>query len=96
MELQSLENLIALIKQKSEIELEIERLEKNKEQLTTNIDANNGQIQFILNDNESSKEQLITKIDEINLNIKTLNDNIFMFYQREKVKELLKKNLLNL
>ncbi|WP_458258324.1 hypothetical protein [Spiroplasma endosymbiont of Dactylopius coccus] len=75
-ELQSLENLIALIKQKSEIELEIERLEKNKEQLTTDIDANKGQIQSILNDNESSKEQLITKIDEINLNIKTLNDNI--------------------
>ncbi|WJG71033.1 hypothetical protein [Spiroplasma ixodetis] len=76
LELQSLENLIALIKQKSEIELEIERLEKNKEQLTTDIDANNGQMQSILNDNESSKEQLITKIDEINLNIKTLNDNI--------------------
>ncbi|WP_338973829.1 hypothetical protein [Spiroplasma endosymbiont of Tricholauxania praeusta] len=75
-ELQSLEKLIALIKQKSEIELEIERLEKNKEQLTTEIDVNNGQIQSIFNDNETSKEQLITKIDEINLNIKTLNDNI--------------------
>ncbi|WP_342260908.1 hypothetical protein [Spiroplasma endosymbiont of Notiophilus biguttatus] len=76
-ELQSLENLIVLIKQKSEIELEIERLEKDKEQLTTNIAANNRQIQSILNDNESSKEQLITKIDEMNLNIKTLNDNIY-------------------
>ncbi|WP_342272790.1 hypothetical protein [Spiroplasma endosymbiont of Acasis viretata] len=75
-ELQSLEKLIALIKQKSEIELEIERLEKNKEQLTTEIDVNNGQIQSIFNDNETSKEQLITKIDEINLNIKTLNDKI--------------------
>ncbi|WP_339040561.1 hypothetical protein [Spiroplasma endosymbiont of Apeira syringaria] len=54
-ELQSLEKLIALIKQKSEIELEIERLEKNKEQLTTEIDVNNGQIQSIFNDNETSK-----------------------------------------
>lgn len=61
---------------KEELKAELQSLEKDKEQLTTDIAVNNGQIQSILNDNESSKEQLITKIDEINLNIKTLNDNI--------------------
>ncbi|WP_338979600.1 hypothetical protein [Spiroplasma endosymbiont of Lasioglossum malachurum] len=82
-ELQSLENLIALIKQKSEIELEIERLEKNKEQLITKIDEINLNIKT-LNDNIDAKTNSISclekeiKSNEENISLKLKDsENIF-------------------
>lgn len=75
-ELQGLEDLINLLKQKEKIEVDLQSLKRYNEQLIEEININHKKIEDILNENESVKNKLIDEIQESQLIVKSLMKHI--------------------
>lgn len=75
-ELQRLEKLINLLKQKAKIAAELQILKNDKQNLITAINFNDKAIKNILNNNEKTITELTNKVKASELNIKVLANNI--------------------